>query len=86
MDDKLDIIIKHLERIDRRDRLRMWGSTIKGIFGLIPTVAFIWGLWYFYHNGDQIIASIAEQAARQAAEVTKIGTEGILEQFKNLGN
>lgn len=82
-EDKLDIIIKHLEHIDKRDRLRMWGSLFKGILGLIPTIAFIYGAWYFYQHGDELMAKIAKQAAEQAAEVTKMGTEGLLDQFKN---
>ena len=72
--------------------MRMWGGFFKGLLGLIPPIAFIWGIWYFYNHGDEVMAKIAKQAAEQAAEVTKMGTEGLLEgldteglmeQFKN---
>lgn len=80
--DKLDIIIMHLERMDKRDRIRMVGSTLKGLISLIPVLAFIWGAWYFYENGDAIMTDIARKAAEQAAAVTKQGTQGILEQIQ----
>ncbi len=82
-DDKLDTIIWHLERMDRRDRLRTWGSFFKGLLSLIPVAAFVWGLWYFSQHGDEIMAKIAKQAAEQAAEVTKQGTNSLLDQIKN---
>lgn len=82
--DQLETIIWHLERMDKRDRLRTWGSFFKGILSLIPIIAFVGGLWYFSQHGDEIMAKIARQAAEQAAEVTKQGTNSLLDQIKNL--
>ena len=82
-DDKLDIIIGHLENIDRRDKLRMRTGFIKGMISIIPGIAFIIGLWYFYQNGDEIMAKIARTAAEQAMEATKAGTNGLLQQLQN---
>ncbi|PIR53702.1 hypothetical protein COU75_04660 [Candidatus Peregrinibacteria bacterium CG10_big_fil_rev_8_21_14_0_10_42_8] len=83
--DKLDTIVWHLERMDKRDKLRTWGSFFKGLMSIIPVIAFIWGAWYFSQHGDEIMAKIAKQAAEQAAEVTKQGTNSILDRMKNLG-
>lgn len=80
--DKLDTIIMHLERMDKRDRMRMIGGFFKGLISIIPVIAFIVGAWYFYQNGDEIMTDIARKAAEQAAEVTKQGTQGILEQIQ----
>src|SRR3989344_2030881 len=82
-DDKLDVIVEYLHRLDRRDRLRTWGSFFKGILGLIPIIAFVWGSWYFYEHGDEIMEKIAKVAAEQAAEATKSGTENFIKQFQN---
>lgn len=82
--DKLDTIIWHLERMDRRDRLRTWGSFFKGLISIVPVLAFIWGAWYFSQHGDEIMGKIAKQAAEQAAAVTQQGTHSILDQIKNL--
>jgi len=81
--DKLDTIIWHLERIDKRDRLRTWGSFAKGMISIIPVIAFIFGLWYFSQHGDEIMAKIARQAAEQAAAVTKEGADSFFDKFKN---
>ena len=81
--DKLDQILTHLQNLDRRDRLRTWGGFFRGIIGLIPAIAFLWGIWYFYQHGDEVLAKIAKEAATQAAEVTRMGSEGIFDQLKN---
>lgn len=81
--DKLDTIIWHLERMDKRDRLRTWGSFFKGMISIIPVLAFIFGLWYFSQHGDEIMAKIARQAAEQAAAVTKEGADSFFDKFKN---
>ena len=82
-DDKLDQILHHLAAMDKRDRLRTWGGFIKGIIGLVPAIVFIWGMWYFYQHGDDIMAKIAKTAAEQSSEGTKQGTEGLIVQIKN---
>ena len=82
-EDKLDIIIQHLENIDKRDRLRMRAGFIRGVFGLIPTIAFIAFAVYFYQHGDEVMAKIAKTAAEQALEATKAGTDGIIQQLQN---
>ena len=82
-DDTLDQILEHLKNLDRRDRLRTWGGVFRSILGLIPIVIFIYSMWYFYQHGDEVLEKIARQAAIQAAEVTKQGTEGILQQLQD---
>ncbi|MBT4120179.1 MAG: hypothetical protein HOG89_02765 [Candidatus Peribacter sp.] len=82
-EDKLDQIIEHLQNIDRRDKLRMRAGFIKGLIGIIPGIAFIVGLWYFYNHGDEVMARIAKTAAEQAMEATKQGTDGLLQQLQN---
>lgn len=66
--DKLDQILYHLDRMDRRDRLRTIGGFFRGILTLIPMLIFLFSMWYFYKYSDQILQKIAEQAAMQAAK------------------
>jgi len=82
-EDKIDIIIEHLENIDRRDKLRMRAGFIKGLIGIVPGIAFIIGAWYFYQHGDEVMANIAKVAAEQAMEATRQGTDGLLQQLQN---
>ncbi|OGJ56086.1 hypothetical protein A2706_02055 [Candidatus Peribacteria bacterium RIFCSPHIGHO2_01_FULL_51_35] len=78
-EDKLDEIVEHLRRLDRRDRLRTVGGFFRSIIGFIPMIVFLLGIWYVYNNTDDILRSITQEAAKQAAEYTK---EGFLKTFK----
>jgi hypothetical protein len=77
-------IEQHLARIDRRDRTRMIGATIKGLFTIIPSIAFIAASWYVYTNGDQLMQSIAERAGKIAGEYVSQQTSGLTETMKGL--
>ena len=69
-DQKLDAIVRHLERLDKRDRLRTWGGFVRAILGFIPLVIFIVSTWYLYNHADDILKKITEQAAEQALKMT----------------
>ncbi len=80
-DDKLDIIIAYLDRMDRRDRARTWGGFVKFLVSLIPIIILVWSTWYFFAHSDEILSKVTEQAARQAASITQSGSQGISEQL-----
>lgn len=82
---KLEEILLHLRRMDRRDTVRTWGGFFKGLISIIPIVLFILGTWYLYKNGDEVLSKVAAEAAKQAAEVTQKNTQNVLDQLKNLG-
>lgn len=69
-EDKLDLIVRHLERMDKRDRLRTWGGFFRTIIGFIPLVIFLFSAWYFYNNADEILKKITAEAAEQALKMT----------------
>ncbi len=53
VEEKLDVIIKYLHRIDKRDRIRMWSGTVHSLMTLIPLILTLVSLWYFYaHSAD----------------------------------
>lgn len=82
--DKLDIIIEHLENIDRRDRLRTWGGFFRGIISIIPVLVLLWSVWYTFAHGPEILEMITKKAAEQAASVTVEGATNFQEQLKGL--
>ena len=75
-EDRLDEILLHLRRIDRRDRLRTWGGFFRSLFSLIPTLLLLFGLWYFYENGATIMQWITQETAKQAAAVAIGASKG----------
>ncbi len=76
---KLDIIAEHLKHIDARDKIRMYGSFLRSMIMIIPTLVFIWSMWYFANHAAEIMKTIASQAASAAAEYTKDSSQGMLD-------
>ena len=70
MDAKMDTIIEYLERMDKRDRLRTIGGFVRSLLGMIPLLLTLWGVWYMFSHGDEILQKITEQAAHQAMQVS----------------
>jgi len=62
IDKKLETIIFHLERLDKRDRWRtIWGS-IHGAITIIPVLFTLVVLWFLYTHGQQLIQLFASAA------------------------
>lgn len=58
VEEKLDVIIKYLHRIDKRDRIRMWSGTIHSLLMFIPVILTLLSLWYFYAHMGEIIGGM----------------------------
>ncbi len=78
---KLDKIILHLEKIDKRDRLRMIGSFFRFLITLIPILLLLGSGWYFIQHSAEIMKMIADQAASSAASYTKEQSSGMFDQL-----
>jgi hypothetical protein len=83
--DKLDAILHHLERLDKRDRLRTWGGFVRSILGLIPTAILLLGAWYLYAHGDDLIVRLMKEATKQAAVLTGQGAGALTNQLEGSG-
>jgi|TARA_B100001971_G_C17865071_1_gene370267 hypothetical protein len=81
-DDKLDIIVEFLRRMDKRDRLRTWGGFFKGLIGLIPIVVMLGSIWYVYEHGEELLQKITQQAAKEAAAMTSDSAGDIMKQIE----
>lgn len=79
IDEKLELVVMYLHRLDRRDRLRTIGGTIRGFLGLIPLIFVIASMLYFYQHGDEFIRNVTKEAVKQSAEYSQ---GAMMEQLK----
>ncbi len=82
IEEKMDVIILHLERMDRRDRMRMWGGYFHSALTIIPMIFFIWSTWYLYTHFDDIMGAMMQQAAGRAAESTGQSYDDVMKQIR----
>lgn len=82
VEEKMDVIIAHLERLDARDRLRMWGSVLHSLIAVIPMLLFLWSIWYFYAHGAELMELMMRVSAQSAAQSTSQGYQDVLDQLK----
>ncbi len=83
-EDKLDAILFHLERLDRRDRLRTIGAFFRSIITIVPVLLLLWASWYFAQHSQEIMTQIATITAQQAAKYSQQQSASMLEQVKNM--
>tara|TARA_Y100000310_G_scaffold343528_1_gene451652 strand:- start:2867 stop:3178 length:312 start_codon:yes stop_codon:yes gene_type:complete len=81
-EDKLDIIVEFLRRMDKRDRLRTWGGFFKGMISLIPIIVMLGSIWYVYEHGEELLQKITQQAAKEAAAMTSDSAGDIMKQIE----
>ena len=81
-DQKLDLIVGYLQKMDKRDRLRMVGGTIRGFISIIPIAFIVWSGWYFYAHGTEIIKQITEQTTKSMMGQQNAAGQSLLEQAK----
>jgi len=79
-DERLDIIIEHLRRIDHRERWRTIGGFVRGVLGLIPIIIFLAAAWYTVKYGDTLLQKISAMAADQAGQMIQRNA-GIVDQL-----
>jgi hypothetical protein len=84
VEDQLARIVTHLERMDRRDKLRTWGGFTRGVLGLLPLAIFFWSIWYVTTHMDEIIRTVSEEAALAASKYTQSYSEDIIDKFQGL--
>ncbi|MDD4318860.1 MAG: hypothetical protein PHW10_00845 [Candidatus Peribacteraceae bacterium] len=83
-DERLDAILHHLQRLDRRDRLRTWGGFVRGLLGLIPLAVVLYSMWYLSQNWDKVLTSVAQETAKQTAIFATDPTGDTLKELQKL--
>lgn len=58
VEEKLDVIITYLHRLDKRDRIRMWSATLHSLLTLVPLVLTLLSLWYFYTHSSELLGGM----------------------------
>ncbi len=80
---KLDEIILHLQRLDKRDKWRTVGGSIRTAITLIPLILLLGSAWYFVQHGAEFMKMVADQAAKSAATYTQTQSQSLYEKFLN---
>ena len=83
-DENLALIVHHLERLDKRDRLRTYGAFIHGILSFIPLLILLSTLWYVYNNGAELLQQVTTEAAKQAATYSAEKGSDWMNQLQNM--
>jgi hypothetical protein len=81
---KLDAILLHMERLDRRDRLRTWGGLFRNLITILPVLFFLWSAWYIATHSAELIRTVADESARAAAKYTQQQSADFLKQMQDL--
>lgn len=77
--ERLDRVIYYLEKMDKRDRARAWGSFLK--------VLIVWGVvigstWYALKYGPALIDQMTKKVLNQAAEQSQVEAQKLMEQLQ----
>ncbi len=82
---KLDAILFHMERMDRRDRWRTFGGFFRSIISLIPIIILVWSTWYFIVHKDEIFRDIIKMSAQatmdSARNIEPASIQRMMEQY-----
>jgi hypothetical protein len=82
--ERLDQIALHLRHLDRRDRVRMFGSTLKSLVSLGTLAFVIWSSVYFVQHLDDIIKTMTQEMAKQTMQYGKAGSEDLMKQLQDM--
>ena len=80
----LNQIEAHLRNLDRRDRMRMIGSTVRSAISLGILAFALWSAWFVFGNIEELIRFAAREGARQSQEMMKSGSESFMEDLKKM--
>ena len=69
---RLDEIVKHMEHMDRRDRMRTTTGTISWVLHIIPTILMLLSLWFVYAQFTAFVHQLG--AMTNTAEWSKSGS------------
>ena len=79
---KLDRIEAHLRNLDRRDRVRMIGSTVRSVVSLGMLLFVLWSTWYLFDHLGDVMKYVLQESAKQSQEMMKSGSEGFVKELQ----
>lgn len=81
MEEKMDLILEYLHRIDRRERWKVIGGTIRSIIGLLPVLIVLWFAWYLQWHGKELLQTLSTSMAKNMSIFTENNTNRLLQEF-----
>ncbi|PIP64920.1 hypothetical protein COU77_00155 [Candidatus Peregrinibacteria bacterium CG10_big_fil_rev_8_21_14_0_10_49_16] len=83
-DEKLDVIAEYLRRLDRRDRWRAVGNTIRTMIIIIPLLAALGSIWYLYENAEELLQKSVSAMTGQLGNNFNNNAGQLLEEMRNM--
>lgn len=65
----LEMMLVHMQRMDKRDKWRAIGGFIRSIINLIPIALLVLTTWYAYAHQDELLKKITENMSQSMAKV-----------------
>lgn len=69
IEERLDKILAHMEKTERRERMRTVGGYVRTTIAILPIVVFLLTAWYAYSNATELLQKITAEAARQSIKM-----------------
>lgn len=61
----LEMILYYIQRMEKRDKWRTVGGTVRSIISLIPIIILVVSTWYLYAHGEEMIKLITKSMTEQ---------------------
>lgn len=61
----LEMVLYYIQRMEKRDKWRTIGGTIRSLIMLIPVILLVGSSWYFYEHSDEVIKMITKSMTEQ---------------------
>jgi len=65
----LELMLIHMQNMDRRDKLRTIGGFFKGLLAIIPIAILLLSTWYFYTHKDTLMQDMTKQIMTQMTSI-----------------
>lgn len=62
---KLDTIIGYMHAMNKRDRMRYYGSIVHSLIAFIPMALFLASAWYLYQHGEELLTKVVGETVNQ---------------------
>ena len=82
----LDEILFHMERLDKRDRLRTVGGFFGGLVRTIPIILMVGATYYMVTRGDEWMDWMIRKSAEQTTAVMQEQTNNMLDSVNSVDN
>jgi hypothetical protein len=65
----LELILVHMQNMDRRDHWRTIGGFFRGLLSIVPVLIFFASTWYIYAYRDTLMENMSKQVMETMTKV-----------------